>query len=93
MRVGFIGFGEAGSTIAGGLRSAGVERIVTFDIAAADAHLGPTIRERAEQTGTTLVESPADVARASDILFSTVTSSSAFDAARQAVPHLQPRHV
>jgi len=93
MRVGFIGFGEAGSTIASGLRSAGVERIVTFDIAAHDAHLGPTIRERAGQTGTTLVESPADVARASDILFSTVTSSSAFDAARQAVPHLQPRHV
>ena len=32
--VGFIGFGEAGSTIAGGLPTAGVERIVTFDIAA-----------------------------------------------------------
>ena len=28
MHIGFIGFGEAGSTIAGGLRSAGVERLV-----------------------------------------------------------------
>jgi 3-hydroxyisobutyrate dehydrogenase-like beta-hydroxyacid dehydrogenase len=91
--VGFIGFGEAGSTIASGLRSAGVERLVTFDIAAHDPRLGPTIRERATRSGTTIVESPADLARASDILLSTVTSSSAFDAARQAVPHLEARHV
>ena len=27
MRIGFIGFGEAGSTLAGGLRSAGVDRL------------------------------------------------------------------
>ena len=34
MIVGFIGFGEAGSTIAGGLAEAGVDRIFAFDIAA-----------------------------------------------------------
>ena len=68
MTIGFIGFGEAGSTIAGGLRSAGVERIVTFDIAAHDPHLGPTIQERAARSATTLVESPADLARASEIV-------------------------
>jgi 3-hydroxyisobutyrate dehydrogenase-like beta-hydroxyacid dehydrogenase len=93
LRVGFIGFGEAGSTIASGLRSAGVERIVTFDTVARDAHLGLTIRERAGRSGTTIVESPADLARASDILFSTVTSSSAIDAARQTVAFLEPRHL
>jgi 3-hydroxyisobutyrate dehydrogenase-like beta-hydroxyacid dehydrogenase len=91
--LGFIGFGEAGSTIASGLRSAGVERIVTYDIAAHDPCLGPTIQERARRSGTTIVESPADVARACDILFSTVTSSSALDAARQMVAFLEPRHV
>jgi 3-hydroxyisobutyrate dehydrogenase-like beta-hydroxyacid dehydrogenase len=91
--LGFIGFGEAGSTIASGLRSAGVERIVTYDIAAHDPRLGPTIQERARRSGTTIVESPADVARASDILFSTVTSSSALDAARRIVAFLEPRHV
>ena len=93
MTVGFIGFGEAGSTIADGLRAAGVEHIVTFDIAADDARLGPTIRERARRSGTTIVESAGDLVRASDILFSTVTSSSALDAARQAVAFLEPRHV
>jgi 3-hydroxyisobutyrate dehydrogenase-like beta-hydroxyacid dehydrogenase len=91
--VGFIGFGEAGSTIASGLRAAGVERIVAFDIAAHDPRLGPTIQERARRSGTTIVESPADLARASEILFSTVTSSSALDAARQTVAFLEPGHV
>ena len=75
------------------MRSAGVERIVTFDIAAHDAHFGSTIRERARQSHTTLVDSSADLARASDIVFSTVTSSSALDAARQTVPFLEPRHI
>jgi 3-hydroxyisobutyrate dehydrogenase-like beta-hydroxyacid dehydrogenase len=59
--VGFIGFGEAGSTIASGLRAAGVERIVAFDIAAHDPRLGPTIQERARRSGATIVASPADV--------------------------------
>jgi 3-hydroxyisobutyrate dehydrogenase-like beta-hydroxyacid dehydrogenase len=91
--IGFIGFGEAGSTIAGGLRSAGVDRIVTFDIAADNPQLGPTLRERAGRSETTVVGSPAALARASDIVFSTVTSSSALDAARQIVPFLEPRHL
>ena len=93
MTIGFIGFGEAGSTIASGLRSAGVERSVAFDIAAHDPRLGPAILERAGRSGTTIVESPADLARASDIVFSTVTSSSALDAARQTVAFLGPGHL
>ena len=93
MTVGFVGFGEAGSTIASGLRSAGVERSVAFDIAAHDPRLGPVIQERARHSGTTIVESPADLARASDMLFSTVTSSSALDAARQTAAFLEPAHV
>ena len=51
------------------------------------------IRDRARLSQTRLVESSADLARASDIVFSTVTSSSALDAARQTVPFLEPRHI
>jgi len=87
---GFIGFGEAGSTIAGGLASAGVERIVAFDVATNDRGLGPTIRARAGRTGTTLVDSPAALAPSCDVLFSTVTSNSALDAAKQHAPFLRP---
>jgi 3-hydroxyisobutyrate dehydrogenase-like beta-hydroxyacid dehydrogenase len=91
--VGFIGFGEAGSTIAGGLAEAGADRIFAFDIAADDSELGPRIQQRASSTGTTLVESPAALARASEILFSTVTSSSALEAATAIAPFLESRHL
>ena len=90
--VGFIGFGEAGSAIARGLRSAGLDRLFAFDINTHTPNLGATIRERAVEARTTLVASPAELAGSSDILLSTVTSSSALEAARQTVAFLGPRH-
>jgi 3-hydroxyisobutyrate dehydrogenase-like beta-hydroxyacid dehydrogenase len=42
MRIGFIGFGEAGSTIAGGLRSAGIDRLFAYDINADSPRLRPS---------------------------------------------------
>jgi 3-hydroxyisobutyrate dehydrogenase-like beta-hydroxyacid dehydrogenase len=86
--VGFIGFGEAGSTIAGGLRSAGVERIFAYDIKTGD----PLIQDHARESQTTLVDSSSDLAEAATILFSTVTSNSALDAAKEAVAYLGPQH-
>jgi 3-hydroxyisobutyrate dehydrogenase-like beta-hydroxyacid dehydrogenase len=91
--IGFIGFGEAGSTIAKGLRSAGVARIAAFDINARDARLGPLIRRRAAETGTPLVDRPLMLARESDVVFSTVTSSAALDAASEAAPFLTGGHL
>ena len=93
MTVGFIGFGEAGSTIAGGLAEAGVDRIFAFDIAVDDGRLGPTIRQRAARSSAILVESPAALAQACDILISTVTSSSALEAATAIAPFLDQRHL
>ena len=92
MRVGFIGFGEAGSTIAGGLRTAGVCDLFAFDINADAPRFGPLIQQRAEQSGTILVDSSAALAREADVLFSTVTSSAAVDAANQTAPFLEPSH-
>jgi len=80
--IGFIGFGEAGSTIAKGLRSVGVERLFAFDINTDAPRFGPLIHQRAVETGTTLVESSSALARSSELLFSTVTSSAALDAAQ-----------
>ena len=93
MTLGFIGFGEAGSTIAGGLAASGVEHLVAFDTATGDPRLGPVIRERAQRTGTTLVDSPAALAASAEIIFSTVTSSSALDAALAIAPSLAARHL
>jgi 3-hydroxyisobutyrate dehydrogenase-like beta-hydroxyacid dehydrogenase len=90
--VAFVGFGEAGSTIARGLRGAGIARISAFDINTDAPEFGARIRQRARETGTTLVESSAELARESDVLLSTVTSSAALDAARQTAPFLEARH-
>ena len=79
--IGFIGFGEAGSTIARGLRSAGLERISAYDIKPKTSDI------------VTIVDSPQALAGASEIIFSTVTSSSALDAAKQHAPFLAPRHM
>ena len=91
--IGFIGFGEAGSTIAGGLHAAGVERLCAFDIHTHSPELGPTIRKRAQDAHTTLVDSSRELAASSDLLFSTVTSNAARDAAAQIGPFLQNRHI
>lgn len=74
--IGFIGYGEAGSHIAAGLKSEGITQITAYDI-------NP---ER------TLVSSPAELAASADILISAVTASSALQAAQQTLPFLQKRH-
>jgi 3-hydroxyisobutyrate dehydrogenase len=93
MVVGFIGFGEAGSTICGGLTAAGVEGLCAFDVAADSADRGARIRARADKARATLVADRGELARRCDILFSAVTCSSALDAARENVPFLDARHV
>ena len=90
--IGFIGFGEAGSTIALGLGSVGIERLFAFDNNTQTAELGPKIQARAAQSRTRLVGSSADLAESSDLLLSTATSSSALDAARQTVGFLHRHH-
>lgn len=78
--IGFIGFGEAGSHLAGGLHSAGLNRLFTYDIV--------DVRERAAACHTTVVESPEALARAATILIAAVTASSARTAATQIAPFL-----
>ena len=84
---GFVGFGEAGSRIAGGLRDAGTGEMFAYDIAHNDK-----IRQRASQANVALVGSNAELAERCSIIFSTVTASSALVAARQNLPHLAARH-
>src|SRR4051794_17367241 len=87
--IGFIGFGEAGSTIAAGLRSVADSSLFAYDIKSDDSTFGPTIRARAAQSGTTVVASSSELAHEADVLISVVTSSSALDAANQTAPFLK----
>lgn len=86
MRLGFIGFGEAASAIAAGLREEGRDlRIAAYDVAR-----GPSLSERAQRSGVVLMDSPAAVAQASDVVLSVVTAQVALAVAREVAPHLKP---
>jgi 3-hydroxyisobutyrate dehydrogenase-like beta-hydroxyacid dehydrogenase len=87
LSVGFIGFGEAGSHIARGLKAAGCSRIAAFDIAPDKA------RNRAAEMGVPLVGSNRELADSARIIFSTVTCTCARDAAEQTAPYLRSRHI
>lgn len=87
-RVGFVGFGEAGFHIAGGLRGAGMAGITAYDINTETPGLGEKIQRRAQETGTRLVGSNAELTSGSDIIISTVTANQALDAAKQNGPGL-----
>jgi 3-hydroxyisobutyrate dehydrogenase-like beta-hydroxyacid dehydrogenase len=85
--LGFVGFGEAGSRLAAGLREAGIGEMFAYDIADTDA-----IRRRATDAAVRLVASNAELAARCSVIFSVVTAASALDAARQNQPHLKASH-
>jgi len=87
-RIGFIGFGEAGYHLAKGLRQAGIAHIAAYDIQDT-----AQIRQRAAETQTALVASNANLAAASDIIFSTVTANQAGAAASATAPYLSSHHL
>lgn len=87
LSIGFVGFGEAGSHIAKGLKSAGLSRIFAFDIAP------EKVRQRSAETGVPLVSSNRALAEAARIIFSTVTCARAKEAAEQTAPYLGSEHL
>ena len=91
--LGLIGFGEAGFHLARGLAQHGSGPIHAYDIHANTSGRGDIIRSRAQQSGTQLVDSPADLAQVATILLSLVTAGSAREACRQTLEFLGPGHV
>src|SRR3974390_2028904 len=87
LSVGFVGFGEAGSSIAKGLKSAGISRIFAFDIAP------DKVRHRAADTAVPLVGSNRELADSAGVIFSTVTCARAKEAAEQTAPYLRSDHI
>jgi len=87
LSIGFVGFGEAGSNIAKGLKGDGITRIVAFDI---DPE---RVRRNAAETGIPLLQSNRELADSARIIFSTVTCARAKEAAAQTAPFLKPHHI
>jgi len=84
----FIGFGEAGQTLASGFLAEGVASIAAWDILFPDAGGGARLRAAAERLGVRMGRDTLDAIRGADIVFSAVTAASNLEAARQAAPGL-----
>ena len=76
----FLGFGEAASEMARGLKSEGLNDIYAYDVMQTDERFGPAIHERVEKTSITLVDSVDELTRKSDFLFSLVPAFAAKEA-------------
>lgn len=83
MRIGFVGFGEAAYHLAKGLRQPGISSVTAFDIKVTDK-----VRQRAQETGTRLIETNQELAQSCDIMLSAVTADQALNAAEQNAPYL-----
>jgi 3-hydroxyisobutyrate dehydrogenase-like beta-hydroxyacid dehydrogenase len=87
-RIAFIGFGEAGQTIARGLLAARAARIVAYDILLGSPE-GVPLEEAAKAMGVECAKSHVDALREADIVFLAVTASASLDAARACLPGLR----
>jgi 3-hydroxyisobutyrate dehydrogenase-like beta-hydroxyacid dehydrogenase len=86
----FIGFGEAGTAIASGLREAGVARIAAWDIAFPHTE-GEQLKRAGEAIGVRCASSAAEALPGADIVVSAVTAAASVDAAQSVKPHLAGR--
>ena len=89
-RVAFVGFGEAGQTLASGLRSEGVTEVRAYDVLFDDPRDEDRLRRKAEELGVRVAANHVDAVRGAEIIFSAVTAESSLDAAKACLPGLDP---
>ena len=85
MKLAIIGYGEAGSAIAQGLRSeAALDdlALACFDVKSREAETAGEISARAAQAGVTVCQTLDQALSDANLIFSTVTAGSALDVAR-----------
>lgn len=90
--IGFIGFGEAGSAIAKGIREAGAPAVAAYDVAL-ESERRAEMERRAAEADVTLVPSVEELVLLSEVIISAVVSSVAVAVANEAAPYLRPRHI
>jgi 3-hydroxyisobutyrate dehydrogenase-like beta-hydroxyacid dehydrogenase len=90
MNLGFIGFGEVGFELAGGLKKAGVPVIWAFDPMADDPTFGKLVQDRVKEAGVVLLPTPGEVVRKADIIIASAPGSKALQAAMSVMADLGP---
>jgi 3-hydroxyisobutyrate dehydrogenase-like beta-hydroxyacid dehydrogenase len=93
LRLGFLGFGEAGYHFGKGLTAAGLRGIAAFSPSGANAAPGDAIRTRAAEAGVELVASPKELCARANVIMSLVPGKTALAALRAIRPHLGASHL
>ena len=92
LRIGILGFGEAGQSVATGLKNAATAEhpieISTWDILLPSNEKGAPLKAAADKIGIRTVGSAQELAQASDIILSLVTTERSLVAAGQIAKHL-----
>lgn len=91
VRVGIVGFGEAGAAIAAGLAEQGTP-VTAYDVRFT-GEAGAWMRAAADQAGVAVAEDIGSLARRSDVVLSLVTSAAALEVAGALAPHVGPDHL
>jgi len=86
-RIAFIGFGEAGQTIAAGFRESGIERVAAWDILFPEP-AGEPLKAAGNKMGVRCAASAREAVAETDIIICAVTAASSLEAARSVEPHL-----
>lgn len=93
LRLGFMGFGEAGYHFAKGLRDAGLSGIVAYSRSGAKAAADDPLRQRAAEAGVELLASPKALCQRADLIIAVTQGSAALPALRSVKRHLRPGHI
>lgn len=93
VRLGFMGFGEAGWHFAKGLSQAGLTGIMAYSRSGARAAPGEPLYERAREAGVGLVKSPRELCKRAELIMAVTQGRSALAALRSVRRYLRPGHV
>lgn len=86
MIIGFVGFGEANSSIALGLAQEGIKELICFDAMQEDPRFQARISEKIAACGGRKAASAEEVCRQADVVISGTPSNFAYGAAEAAAP-------
>jgi 3-hydroxyisobutyrate dehydrogenase-like beta-hydroxyacid dehydrogenase len=89
MRIAFIGMGEAGAAVAGGIERTAIADIAVFDIKLDDPQAAAGMAARCAGLGLGAAADHRSAVRGATLVLSLVTADRALEAARSCAPHLE----
>ena len=93
MRLGLLGFGEAGVRFARDLSEGGLTGIVAYSRSGAKAQPGDAVYDEAQSVGVRLVKTVRELCKRSDVIIALTPGKAALAAARAVSKHIRPEQI